>query len=118
VDAVEQFTVLTSNYPAQVGRSSGGVVGASTRSGTHSFHGDIFQFLRNSAFDARNFFDITKPPFRRNQFGASAGGPIRKDDVFIFGDYEGLRASTGITQVDTPASTCLMCSQAPAANHR
>src|SRR5438874_1476996 len=104
VDAVEQFTVLTSNYPAQVGRSSGGVVGASTRSGTNSFHGDVFEFLRNSALDARNFFDSAKPPFRRNQFGASAGGPLWKDHTFFFGDYEGLRASTGITQVDTVPS--------------
>src|SRR5438105_15182791 len=66
VDAVEQFTVLTSNYPARVGRSSGGVVGATTRSGTDNFHGDTFEFLRNSALDARNFFDTVKPPFRRN----------------------------------------------------
>jgi len=105
VDAVEQFTVLTSNYPAQVGRSSGGVVGASTRSGTDSFHGDVFEFLRNSALDARNFFDTVKPPFRRNQFGASAGGPIWKQHTFIFGDYEGLRQSLGVTQVDTVPST-------------
>jgi hypothetical protein len=104
VDAVQQFTVLTSNYPAQVGRSSGGVVGASTRSGTNSFHGDVFEFIRNSALDARNFFDTAKPPFRRNQFGASAGGRIRKDRTFVFGDYEGLRASTGITEVDTVPS--------------
>lgn len=104
VDSVEQFTVLTSNYPAQVGRSSGGVVSATTRSGTDSFHGDIFEFLRNSAFDARNFFDTTKPPFRRNQFGGSAGGPLWKDRTFVFGDYEGLRQSLGITQVDTVPS--------------
>src|SRR6266851_4377822 len=104
VDAVEQFTVLTSNYPAQVGRSSGGVVGASTRMGTNSFHGDVFEFLRNSALDARNFFDSAKPPFRRNQFGASAGGPIWKDHTYIFGDYEGLRQSLGVTQVDTVPS--------------
>ncbi|HYR89898.1 MAG TPA: carboxypeptidase regulatory-like domain-containing protein, partial [Terriglobia bacterium] len=90
VDAVEQFTVLTSNYPAQVGRSSGGVVGASTRGGTNHFHGDVFEFLRNSALDARNFFDTAKPLFRRNQFGASAGGPIWKNRSYIFGDYEGL----------------------------
>src|SRR5437763_2185084 len=104
VDAVEQFTVLTSNYPAQVGRSSGGVVGATTRSGSNTFHGDLFEFIRNSALDARNFFDSAKPPFRRNQFGASAGGPLWKDRTFLFGDYEGLRASTGITQVDTVPS--------------
>lgn len=105
VDAVEQFTVLTSNYPAQVGRSSGGVVGATTRSGSNDFHGDAFEFIRNSALDARNFFDpATKPPFRRNQFGASAGGPLWKNQTFIFGDYEGLRQSLGITQVDTVPS--------------
>src|SRR5579859_1311784 len=111
VDAVEQFTVLTSNYPAQVGRSSGGVVGASTRAGTNTFHGDVFEFLRNSALDARNFFDRAKPPFRRNQFGASAGTPIWKDHTFIFGDYEGLRASTGITQVDTVPSASARAGQ-------
>lgn len=111
VDAVAQFTVLTSNYPAQVGRSSGGVVGASTRTGTNTFHGDVFEFLRNSALDARNFFDRAKPPFRRNQFGASAGAPIWKDHTFIFGDYEGLRASTGITQVDTVPSASARAGQ-------
>ncbi|PYU00560.1 MAG: hypothetical protein DMG38_07385 [Acidobacteria bacterium] len=104
VDAVEQFTVLTSNYPARVGRSSGGVVGATTRSGKNDFHGDVFEFIRNSALDARNFFDTVKPPFRRNQFGASAGGPIWGQRTSIFGDYEGLRQSLGITQVDTVPS--------------
>ncbi len=103
-DAVEQFSVLTSNYPAQYGRSSGGIIGASTRSGTGSFHGDAFEYLRNSALDARNFFDTAKPPFRRNQFGGSAGGPIWKDRTFIFGDYEGLRQSQGVTQVATVPS--------------
>ncbi len=103
-DAVEQFSVLTSNYPAQYGRSSGGIIGASTRSGTGNFHGDAFEYIRNSALDARNFFDTTKPPFRRNQFGGSAGGPIWRDRTFIFGDYEGLRQSQGVTQVTTVPS--------------
>src|SRR2546429_7809005 len=66
---------------------------------------DLFEFLRNSALDARNFFDSAKPPFHRNQFGASAGGPIRKDGTYIFGDYEGLRQSLGVTQVDTVPSS-------------
>jgi hypothetical protein len=105
-DAVEQFSVLTSNYPAQFGRSSGGIIGASTRSGTADFHGDAFEYIRNSALDARNFFDTIKPPFRRNQFGGSAGGPIWKKRTFIFGDYEGLRQSQGVTQVTTvPSAT-------------
>jgi carboxypeptidase family protein/TonB-dependent receptor-like protein len=103
-DAVEQFSVLTSNYPAQYGRSSGGIIGASTRSGTKEFHGDVFEYIRNSAFDARNFFDTAKPLFHRNQFGGSAGGPIWKDRTFIFGDYEGLRQSQGVTQVATVPS--------------
>src|SRR5256884_8779043 len=66
-DAGEQFSVLTSNYPAQYGRSSGGIIGASTRSGTNSFHGSAFEYIRNSAFDARNFFDNVKPALHRNQ---------------------------------------------------
>src|SRR5216683_3309759 len=103
-DAVEQFSVLTSNYPAQYGRSSGGIIGASTRSGTGNFHGDAFEYIRNSALDARNFFDRAKPPFRRNQFGGSIGGPVVKDGTFFFADYEGLRQSQGITQVDTVPS--------------
>lgn len=103
-DAVEQFAVLTSNYPAQYGRSAGGIIGASTRSGTKSFHGNVFEYIRNSAFDARNFFDVAKPPFHRNQFGASAGGPLWKDHTFVFADYEGLRQSQGITQVATVPS--------------
>jgi hypothetical protein len=104
-DAVDQFSVLTSNYPAQYGRSSGGIIGASTRSGSKDFHGNAFEYVRNSAFDARNFFDgVTKPAFDRNQFGGSIGGPIFKDRTFFFADYEGLRQSQGITQVDTVPS--------------
>ena len=103
-DAVEQFSVLTSNYPAQFGRSSGGIIGASTRSGTKDFHGNAFEYIRNSVFDARNFFDTAKPAFHRNQFGGSIGGPVVKDRTFFFADYEGLRQSQGITQVDTVPS--------------
>jgi hypothetical protein len=104
VDAIEEFSVLTSNYSAEYGRTSGGVVNAITRSGTNQFHGSVYEFLRNSALDARNFFDAAIPPFRRNQFGADAGGPIRKDKTFIFGDYEGIRQSKGITNLDTVPS--------------
>src|SRR6266576_5967939 len=108
VDAVEQFSVLTSNYPAQHGRSSGGIISASTRSGTSEFHGSVYEFFRMTALAARNFFDRAKPPFRRNQFGASAGGPIRKDHTYFFGDYEGLRSSLGVTQVDTVPSAAAL----------
>src|SRR5438552_11955447 len=103
-DAVEQFSVLTSNYPAQFGRSSGGIIGASPRSGTKDCHGNAFEYIRNSVFDARNFFDTAKPAFHRNQFGGSIGGPVVKDRTFFFADYEGLRQSQGITQVDTVPS--------------
>jgi hypothetical protein len=105
VDAIQEFSVLTSNYSAEYGKTSGGVVNAITRSGTNSFHGSAYEFLRNSALDARNFFDkATVPPFRRNQFGASLGGPIVKDRTFFFGDYEGIRQSLTTTQVDTVPS--------------
>jgi hypothetical protein len=106
-DAVSEFTILTSNYSTEYGRSSGGVISAITRSGTNQFHGSAYEFLRNSALDARNFFDgPTIPAFRRNQFGASAGGPIRKDKTFIFGDYEGLHQALGLsTQDQVPSLT-------------
>src|SRR5712691_7346918 len=104
VDAIQEFSVLTSNYSAQYGKTGGGVVNAVSRSGTNQFHGSVYEFLRNDALDAATFFEnaggIKKPPFRRNQFGASAGGPIRKDRTFIFGDFEALRNSKGITFSD------------------
>src|SRR6202166_4055522 len=103
VDAIQEFSVLTSNYSADYGRTSGGVVNAITRSGTNQFHGSVYEFLRNDALDAANFFEnaggIKKASFRQNQFGVAAGGPIRKDKLFVFGDYEGLRYSKGIPTV-------------------
>ena len=115
VDAVQEFSVLTSNYSAEYGRTSGGVVNAITKSGTNSFHGDAYEFLRNSALDARNYFDLaTIPPFRRNQFGGSLGGRIWKDHTFFFADYEGLRESQVIsTQVFVPSQAVrngILCS--------
>lgn len=100
VDAVEHVSVLSSDYPAQYGRSSGGIVSSTTRSGTKDFHGSAFEFLRNSALDARNYFDLKKPSFRRNQFGGTIGGPIWKDHTYFFAAYEGFRQSLGISQVD------------------
>src|SRR6266404_2896309 len=105
VDAIQEFSVLGSNYPAEYGRTSGGVVNAATRSGTNSFHGSAYEFLRNSALDARNFFDGPKiPSFKRNQFGGSIGGPIIPQRTFFFFDYEGIRQSKGITAVTTVPS--------------
>jgi outer membrane receptor protein involved in Fe transport len=105
VDAVQEFTVVTSNAPADYGKTSGGVINAASRSGSNSLHGTAYEFLRNSALDTRNFFDkATVPPFKRNQFGASAGGPIIKDHTFFFGDYEGFRQSLSQTNILTVPS--------------
>src|SRR4030088_1325765 len=83
VDAIQEFSVLTGNYSAEYGRTSGGVVNAISKSGTNAFHGDIYEFLRNDKLDANDFFLNSsrqpKPEYRRNQFGGAAGGPIRKD---------------------------------------
>ena len=117
IDAVEQVSVLGSNYPAEYGRTSGGIVNAVTRSGKNTFHGTLYEFLRNSALDARNFFDgPVIPPFKRNQFGASAGLPIQKDHTFVFGDYEGLRQSLGVTTVDTVPSATARAGQLSTGN--
>jgi Carboxypeptidase regulatory-like domain len=91
VEALAGVQVLTNTYSAQFG-GNGAVVNAVTKSGTNTYHGSVYEFLRNSVLDARNFFDVSgPPPFRRNQFGASVGGPIKKDKVFFFFNYEGLR---------------------------
>src|SRR6202045_3121204 len=104
VDAIQEFSVLTSNYSAEYGKTSGGVVNAITRSGTNQIHGSVYEFLRNNALDARNYFDApgqATPPFKRNQFGGAVGGPIIKNRTFFFFDYEGIRQSKGITTVAT-----------------
>jgi len=90
VDAIREFSVLTSTFPAEYGRSSGGVVNAITKAGTNSIHGTGFGFLRNSALDSSNYF-TGKVPFHRGQFGSAIGGPIKKDKLFWFADYEGIR---------------------------
>src|SRR5215471_9124094 len=97
VEGIREFTVLTHNYSAEFGHSAGGVVNAVTRSGTNQFHGSLYEFLRNSAVDARDFFqpgDIA--PFRRNQFGGAIGGPVKRDQIFFFSNYEGFRQSLAI----------------------
>jgi hypothetical protein len=111
VDAIQEFSVLTSNYSAEYGKTSGGVVNAVTRSGTNAFHGSVYEFLRNSALDAANFFEnaggIPKAGFKRNQFGGAIGGPLDKNRTFFFADYEGIRQSKGIANanhVPSPAA--------------
>jgi hypothetical protein len=96
VEAIAEFQTLTNTYGAQFG-GNGSVVNAVTKSGTNDFHGSAFDFLRNSALDARNFFDrgTSPPPFRKNQYGGSIGGPIKKNKLFFFTNYEGIRQLLG-----------------------
>src|SRR2546429_452287 len=108
IESVQEFTVLTNTYSAEYGRASGGVFNIATRSGGNDLHGTAFEYLRNSALDAANFFENAngqkKAPFKRNQFGFSLGGPIKKNKLFIFGAYEGFRESLGITDVQVVPS--------------
>ncbi len=100
VDSIAQFRVLTNGYGAEFGRTGGGIIDEITRSGTRQLHGSVFEFVRNSALDAKNYFDaktLPIPAFQRNQFGGSAGGPVGKRRNFFFGNYEGLRQNLGIT---------------------
>jgi hypothetical protein len=107
-DAVAEFSVLTTNYSTEYGRTSGGVITATTKSGTNQLHGSAYEFIRNDALDAASFIDNAngnpKPPLRRNQYGGSAGGPIQKDKTFIFGDYEGVKQTLGTTTVSNVLS--------------
>jgi hypothetical protein len=103
VDAIQEFQVLTNTFSAEYGKSAGGVINVVHKSGTNNLHGALFAYHRNDNFDANDFFanraDITRPEFKRNQFGASAGGPVIRDKTFFFGAYEGLRERLGITQI-------------------
>jgi hypothetical protein len=95
-EAIQEFKVETSTFGPQYARSGTSVINALSRSGSNQFQASAFEFIRNSALDARNYFDGPQPPsFRRNQFGVSAGGPIARDRAFFFGSYEGLRESLG-----------------------
>jgi len=100
IDGIREFNVLTDTYSAAYGKRAGAQVSAVTQSGTNQFHGTIFEFLRNSALDSPGPFDNGNvSPLRRNQFGAAAGGPLKKDRLFLFGNYEGFRQSLNITSV-------------------
>ena len=100
IDAVREFNVLTDTYSAEYGKRAGAQVSVVTQSGTNQFHGTIFEFLRNSALDSPGPFDQgTVPPFRRNQFGGAAGGPLKKDRLFLFGNYEGFRQSLDLSSL-------------------
>lgn len=97
-DAVSEFRILTSNAPAEYGETSGATTSVVTRSGTNGFHGNVYDFLRNNALDARNFFAASTEPLHQNQFGGTVGGPIRHDKDFFFAYYEGQRDRQGETR--------------------
>jgi Carboxypeptidase regulatory-like domain len=101
IDAVREFNLLRDSYGAEYGKKPGGQVSIVTQSGTNQWHGSVYEFLRNNALDARNFFDegSSAPPFKRNEFGVSLGGPIQKDKTFFFFDYEGFRQALDETSV-------------------
>ena len=101
VDSVQEFRIITNNFSAEYGRNSGSVINVVTKSGTNAFHGAAWEFHRNSALDAREFFDRRKPNFIQNQFGGAFGGPINRDRTFFFGSYEGFRSVFGRSQVVT-----------------
>lgn len=96
-DAIQEFRVITNTFNAEFGRNSGSVVNIITRSGSNAFHGGAYEFFRNNALDSKGYFDFAKPDNRQNQFGATLGGPIRKDRTFFFASYEGRRLTQGIS---------------------
>ena len=104
VEAVQEFSIVAGPFSAEYGRSSGGIVNAVTRSGGNEYHGSAYYFHRNDNLDARNFFDAARPEFRRHQAGVSLGGPILRNRMFFFSNYEGFRVARGNTKVNTTLS--------------
>jgi len=96
-DAVDEFKIMTNNYDAEYGRTSGGIVNQITKSGTNDFHGDLFEFLRNDVLNARDYLAQEKSAYRRNVFGGTLGGPVKKDKMFFFVAYQGTRRGEGMT---------------------
>ena len=99
ISTVQEFKIDNTSFSAEYGQSSGAIVNVATRSGTSQFHGELFEFLRNDALDARNFFNFTSsepPPFKRNQFGGNLGGPLVQSRTFFFFSYEALRQSQSL----------------------
>ncbi|MGA2335594.1 MAG: carboxypeptidase regulatory-like domain-containing protein [Terriglobales bacterium] len=96
LDSIDEFRILTNNFDAEYGEFSGGQINVVTKSGTNAFHGDVFEFLRNTDLDARNYFSHTRGVFDQNQFGGTFGGPIQRNKIFFFGDYQGTRSTQGL----------------------
>lgn len=103
IDAIEEFRVETNSYSAEYGRSNGGVILVSQKSGSNQFHGTLFEFFRNEKLNARNLFagTGTKPRFRRNQYGFVLGGPVQRNKTFFFADWQGTRLNTGVVRTST-----------------
>jgi len=106
LDSIAEFRILTNNFDAEYGEFSGGQINVITKSGTNGFHGNIFEFVRNTDLDARNFFSPARGAFDQNQFGGTIGGPIRKNKIFFFGDYQGTRTTQGVDtgQIPVPSA--------------
>jgi Carboxypeptidase regulatory-like domain/TonB dependent receptor len=102
LDSVAEFRILTNNYDAEYGEFSGGQINVVTKSGTNQFHGDLFDFVRNTDLDAKNFFSPARGEFNQNQFGGTLGGPIRRDKLFFFADYQGTRSTQGVDSGQIP----------------
>jgi len=96
LDSISEFRILTDNFDAQYGNFSGGQVIVTTKSGSNQFHGDAFEFVRNTALDAKGYFQMQKPAFDQQQFGGTAGGPIKRNNIFWFVDYQGTRTTEGL----------------------
>jgi hypothetical protein len=106
LDSIAEFRILTNNFDAEYGEFSGGQINVVTKSGSNAFHGDVFEFARNTDLDARNYFSPTRGAFDQNQFGGTFGGPIRRDKIFFFGDYQGTRSTQGVDtgQIPVPST--------------
>ncbi len=105
LDSIAEFRILTNNFDSEYGNYSGGQILVTTKSGQNEFHGDAFEFLRNTGLDAKNYFSSNRAAFVRNQFGGTLGGPIKRDRVFFFADYQGTRSKEGIDtgQISVPS---------------
>lgn len=116
LDSIEEFRIITNNFDSEYGNYSGGQINAVTKSGTNSFHGEVFEFLRNDDLDARNYFSDIRGAFKQNQFGGTFGGPVVRKKIFFFVDYQGTRQVQGqVATVPLPSQNDLMGNLADAA---
>jgi hypothetical protein len=105
LDSIEEFRVLTNNFDPEYGNYNGGMVTVVSKQGSNTLHGDVFEFLRNTALDAKGYFDPTRPAFKQNQFGGTVGGPVKRDRAFFFADYQGTRTNEGVSTGDITVPT-------------